>query len=142
MLADMNLNNDSIVGGYAGLLSPPSAPFMNNLSRDNISLGSTTNLSLSVNYLPSKFSGFRNRKGMSYGDELNLPKLGGGLPAFKANEARMPQGKGRLRWNKFKWILFVTNSLVCFFLVYSLVISTHAYASSCSAPLPVSSSAF
>ena len=39
---------------------------------------------------------------------LNLLKLVG-------PKARMSQGKGRLRWNKFKWILFVTNSFVCFF---------------------------
>jgi Tetraspanin family len=74
----------------------------------------TSNLSLSVNYIPSKFSKFRNRKGGKYNSVYNLPKEGAGLQAFKSNEARMPQGKGRLKWNKFKWVLFVTNSLVCF----------------------------
>jgi len=114
MLANMSLNNGSTVSDYTGLFIPPTAPFMNNVSRDNLSLGSTTNLSLSVNYIPSKFSEFRNRKGGKYDDDPNLPKRGGGLHVFKTNESRMPQGKGRLRWNKFKWILFATNTLVCF----------------------------
>ena len=79
-----------------------------------MSMGSTTNVSLSVNYIPSKFSDFKNRKRGKYDDEPSLPKQGGGLQAFRINEARMPQGKSRLRWNKFKWILFASNSLVCF----------------------------
>ena len=53
---------------------------------------------------------------------------GGGRDAFKANESRMPgdgdddydgvdfekSGRkgGRLRWNRFKWILFVSNLVV------------------------------
>jgi hypothetical protein len=86
---------------------------MDNLSRDSLSLGSTTNLSLSVNYIPSKFSEFMNRKGDKY--EPNLQKQGGGLHAFKTKKTRIPQGKGRLRWNKFKWVLIGTNSLVCFY---------------------------
>ncbi|KAF8808256.1 hypothetical protein BYT27DRAFT_7287627 [Phlegmacium glaucopus] len=83
-----------------------------NLSWDNSSLGSTTSLLLSVNYIPSKFSN----------DEPNLPKRGGGLQAFKTNEPRMPQGKGRLRWHRFKWILFVTNFLLMFFSIDALVV--------------------
>jgi hypothetical protein len=122
ILADMSLKNASTVSDYAGLFIPPSAPFMNNVSRDNLSVGSTTNLSLSVNYIPSKFSGFRNRKGGKYDDEPNLPKRGGGLQAFKTNEPRMPQGKGRLRWNKFKWILLATNTLLMFFSIGALVV--------------------
>lgn len=110
MLSDMGFNNDS---DYGGQFTQPNPSFMNNRSRDNLSLGSTTHVSLSVNYIPSKFSGFRNRKGGRNFDEPNLPKRGGGLQAFKTNEARMPQGRGKLRWNKFKWILFFTNSLVC-----------------------------
>jgi hypothetical protein len=98
-----------------GLFTPHSREkSIKNSSRDNIALGSTTNLSLSVNYLPSKFSEFRNRKLGKYDDEPNLPKTGGGLFAFKTNKARMSPGKGRLRWNKFKWILFGTNILVWF----------------------------
>ena len=107
-----SLNND--FSDYGDPFSPPSAPFMHDPSRDSSFEGSTTNLSLSVNYIPSKFSEFRNRKRGKYDDAPSLPKRGGGLQAFKSNESRMPQGKGRLRWNKFKWILFFTNSLVCF----------------------------
>ncbi|KAH9912154.1 uncharacterized protein BXZ73DRAFT_93244 [Epithele typhae] len=58
-------------------------------------------------------------------------RRGGGRDAFKANEARMPgegdddydgvdpgrKGGRRLRWNRFKWILFVANLL---FSIYSL----------------------
>jgi hypothetical protein len=118
MLADMN--NPS-VSDYGGLLSPPSAPFAGiQGSRDNLSVGSNsqTNLSLSLNYLPSKFSssivsagGARFRKNAK-GDDLNLPKRGGGLEAFKSGETRMPQGKRQLRWNRFKWILLATNAVV------------------------------
>ncbi|PPQ79725.1 hypothetical protein CVT25_003292 [Psilocybe cyanescens] len=123
ILSDMNHNSSlSDYNTSAGLLNPPSAPFAR--SRDNVSLATGSQLSLSVNYLPTKFSssivspgGTRNRKG-GKGDGPNLPKRGGGMEAFKSNEARMPQGgKGRLRWNKFKWILLVTNS---FLLLYSL----------------------
>ena len=111
----MNFNNNFTIHDYAGRFTAPSAAtIINSISRDNFSLGSTTNLSLSVNYIPSKFSEFRNRKKEKLGDEPNLPKQGAGLQAFKTNEARMPQGKRRLRWNKFKWILFFANSLVCF----------------------------
>ena len=110
MLAGMNLDNDSSVALFAA----PTPPFM---TSENIS--SSSNVSLTVNYIPSKFSEFRNRKGGKYDYVPNLPKSGGGLQAFKTNEARMPQGKRRLKWNKFKWILLIANSLVCFFLPLS-----------------------
>ena len=115
LLPGMKFNNNSSVDDYAAHFTPPnrSVPSMN---ADNISLASTTNLSLSVNYIPSKFSGFRNRKGGTYNDEPNLPKSGRGIYAFRSNESRMSHGKGSLRWNKFKWILFATNSLVWFLL--------------------------
>jgi hypothetical protein len=68
-----------------------------------------------------------------------IPKLGGGVEAFKSGEARMPgehdedydgvsggwfggrtggHTKPKLRWNKFKWILFFANVLLS---TYSLV---------------------
>src|SRR5688572_8630783 len=106
----MNNNSGS---DYGALLNPPLSPFAPN-SRDNLSINSATNLSLSVNYIPSKFSatrassgGLRNRKGPD-----SIPKRGGGLDAFRSGEARMPQGKGQMRWTKFKWILFFSNILV------------------------------
>jgi len=117
MLADFNNPSAS---DYGGLLSPPSASFAGiQRSLDNLTVGSNsqTSLSLSLNYLPSKFSsniispgGARFRKNARPSD--NLPKRGGGLDAFKSGESRMPQGKIRLRWNKFKWILLVMNTIV------------------------------
>lgn len=88
--------------------------------------------SLSVNFLPSKFSG-PNSVGIYKRKGGSVRKQGGGREAFKRGEARMPGandddydgvdvrktwfgGPGakrtRLRWNKFKWILFTTNFLV------------------------------
>jgi hypothetical protein len=71
-----------------------------------------------------------------------LPKLGGGVEAFRSGESRMP-GQGdedydgvtggwfggkeggstpprRLRWNKFKWTLFVANVFVGLFVFFPL----------------------
>ncbi|PPQ95638.1 hypothetical protein CVT26_008667 [Gymnopilus dilepis] len=126
ILADMNSPSSSDFG----LLTPPTAPFATGIrsSRDNLSLASanTGDLSLSVNYIPTKFSssilsgGPRKRKGK--GDEPSLPKRGGGVEAFKSNEARMPQGKQRLRWNRFKWILFGANTLLTIYSLAALVV--------------------
>ncbi|KAJ3501841.1 hypothetical protein NLJ89_g9159 [Agrocybe chaxingu] len=125
MLADMNNSSSD----YSGFLEPPSAPFTGKRgSRDNLSVtsGTGSNLSLSVNYIPTKFSasiispGARFRGGK--GDGPNLPKRGGGLDAFRSNEARMQQGKGRLRWNKFKWVLLFTNSMLTLYSLGALVI--------------------
>lgn len=122
-------------------LVPPNLPFASNLSlatgsirTDSPYLGAQSNLSLSVNYLPTKFSdavlynGLKNR-----GKSFPLgPKRGGGREAFRSGEARMPgdgdedydgiQGsfftkeggrtQPRLRWNGFKWSLFFSNVLV------------------------------
>jgi hypothetical protein len=57
-----------------------------------------------------------------------VPKRGGGREAFRPGEARMPgpgdedydgvmprhgsKTRPRLRWNRFKWVLFLSNSLV------------------------------
>ena len=116
-----------------------------------------SNLSLSVNYLPSKFSSSIHVGGggeatrrrpvvtRDSGDFLGVPKMGGGVDAFRSGEARMGgEGDGdddddngddggrevkrwfvrgrreqpginhnkKLRWNKFKWILFSSNVIV------------------------------
>jgi hypothetical protein len=128
-------------------LDPPSAPFANSsngrqspssshsassfkkgLSGDS----ETSSVSLSVNYLPKKFSntlltaGPKRRKA-GKGGEHAIPKMGGGVEAFRSGESRMP-GKNdedydsvslnttprKLRWNKFKWILFTANCFVRF----------------------------
>jgi hypothetical protein len=120
-------------------LEPPtpftSNPFAPSLSRTESPLLGDPSLSLSVNYLPTKFSdavlynGLKNRdRGFQPG-----PKRGGGREAFRSGEARMPgdgdedydglQGgifgkkeggrtRPRLRWNRFKWTLFFSNLLV------------------------------
>jgi hypothetical protein len=121
-------------------LEPPTAPFTSNPSLPFVSprtespLLGDASLSLSVNYLPTKFSdavlynGLKNRsRGFQPG-----PKRGGGREAFRSGEARMPgdgdedydglQGslfgkeggrtRPRLRWNRFKWTLFFSNLLV------------------------------
>lgn len=125
-------------------LEPPSVPFalrarsesMQSLSPkpDQSLLNRSGSPSLSVNYLPTKFSPLTNVRRRNKGGDAGLPKRGGGREAFRAGEARMPaagdedydgvQGnffggnkeggrtKQRLRWTKFKWILFVANSFV------------------------------
>ena len=98
-------------------------------------------VSLSVNYLPSKFSTALvtpgvGRRRKSKNVDSALPKRGGGREAFKSGEARMPGeqdddydginsgwfgGKDggrtgpRMRWNRFKWTLFFSNILVSIF---------------------------
>ncbi|KAG7100220.1 hypothetical protein E1B28_001995 [Marasmius oreades] len=106
--------------------------------------------SLSVNYLPSKFSDAlisptanpRRRVGKGKG---KLPKAGGGTEVFKAGEARMPVegdedydgvstgwfgGKSAklrsgpaMKWNRFKWILLCTNTLLMMFSITALILS-------------------
>jgi hypothetical protein len=133
-----------------GPLDPPSAPFSGGpgYRGSTSSLKSNSDVSLSINYLPSKFSpsllsgGARKRKGKT-GDVIDpvMPKRGGGVEAFRSGEARMPQGGDedydgvtggwlggglkprKLRWNKFKWILFFANVLVCFFALSSTMLS-------------------
>ncbi|RPD54484.1 tetraspanin Tsp2 [Lentinus tigrinus ALCF2SS1-7] len=137
MLAGMNNNSSG--------LDPPNLPYSSSNSFRSMSPKNDTPLmdskgiptSLSVNYLPSKFSshvltgGMKRRKGKGAGD-IPIPKRGGGREAFRANESRMPgdgdddydgvtfgQGarKGRLRWTGFKWVLFISNLV---FSIYSI----------------------
>jgi hypothetical protein len=127
-------------------LEPPSTSFprtpsLISLSKPNDATRPPLPVSLSINYLPSKFSAgllspsgsaTRRRKGLK-GVEGALPKRGGGVEAFRSGEARMPgqhdedydgvstgwfggkhagSKKSRLRWNRFKWFLFFANILV------------------------------
>ena len=127
-------------------LDPPNPPFAkgsrptsthNNISSSRNDADRAA--SLSVNYVPSKFSsalvttGVRHRRHKGKRTEL-MPKRGGGREAFKKDEARMPgegdddydgidnplfgntsggHTKPRMRWNRFKWILFLANVTVC-----------------------------
>jgi hypothetical protein len=105
-----------------------------------------SNVSLTVNYLPSKFSNPQlvqrrrrpHRSSKGRGDLTPgagvMPKMGGGVEAFRSGEARMSgvnddddddhhgvedgssagwakksPRHGKPRWNKFKWTLFFTN---------------------------------
>lgn len=124
-----------------GSLSRSAASSALALGLNTASPGSDTN-SLSVNYFPSKFgrapspSLHKRRNGKNDDDpNSNVPKSGGGREAFRSNEARMPAENDddydgvdvhragatwtpRLRWNRFKWILFLTNIIVT---AYSLI---------------------
>ncbi|KAJ7367796.1 hypothetical protein DFH08DRAFT_829417 [Mycena albidolilacea] len=133
-------------------LDPPHAPFADPMgslagsSRGSSPVGGHaldgSNVSLTVNFLPSKFpemsSGPRKRKGK--GNDGLGPKRGGGVEAFRSGEARMPaqndedydgvntsgwfggNGKGRkLRWNRFKWILFIANILLITYSFLALI---------------------
>ena len=143
---------------YSSILANPS--ISPNYSRDGSPVPSDratgqlttdiSNLSLSVNYLPSKFSsgilvggGEARRRPVTHDsvDFIGVPKMGGGIDVFKSGEARMGgEGDGndddddddgtartwfvrgrqqnsrprkrKLRWNKFKWILFAANTIV------------------------------
>lgn len=146
-------------------LEPPTAPFATSSGSprgSQLSLGSRGNespllqrtdsspVSLSVNYLPSKFSTAlvtpgAGRRRKSKNVTSMLPKRGGGREAFKSGEARMPgeqdddydginsgwfggkdggRTKPRMRWNRFKWILFISNIVVSFFLTFLLSLGT------------------
>ncbi|EKM61559.1 uncharacterized protein PHACADRAFT_169009 [Phanerochaete carnosa HHB-10118-sp] len=133
-----------LAGMSSPSLEPPSAPFAGRReSTRSFSSGDIPLLnnspSLSINYLPSKFSssvvGRRKRNGKGAGGYM-VPKQGGGREAFKSNEARMPgegdddydgvevfgnkeggRTKPKARWNRFKWCLFLSNLL---FSAYSL----------------------
>ncbi|RDB30757.1 hypothetical protein Hypma_005719 [Hypsizygus marmoreus] len=127
-----------------GPLDPPSFPFAGNGGSRDVS-PDKSNVSLTVNYLPSKFSSSllspggstRKRRNGKSGIDPAIPKRGGGVEAFRSGESRMPGhgdedydgvqsawfSKGgktpkKLRWNRFKWILFVAN---IFLTIYSLL---------------------
>jgi hypothetical protein len=114
-------------------LMPISPMTDSSLKRDD-----SSSVSLSINYLPSKFSssvlgaGPRRRRGQV---TSLLPKRGGGVDAFRQGVARIPgqndedddgptsvwlrqdqsrSSKRKLRWNRFKWMLFTANTLVRF----------------------------
>lgn len=86
--------------------------------------------SLSINYVPTKFSKLHTQGDWAH----RRAKQGGGRDAFSAGAARMgepgtvdddeglvfelgkgglkPKRKHKLRWNRFKWILFLANWVV------------------------------
>jgi len=119
------------------MADPPPGPFF---SPASISLAdNASNLSLTVNYLPSKFSssmldpgGPRRRKGK--GGDLKFPKRGGGVDAFRTGANRIPGREDedewarskpgrpkKMKWTFFKWILFVANVLLSIYSLTSLI---------------------
>jgi len=113
------------------LRSPDSAVSLGTTARGDGVQTPSSAVSLSVNYLPSKFSSvLMNRKPNSRaGVEVQgVPKRGGGLAAFKSGEARMG---GALRWTRFKWALLVANTLLTLYsfagLIFCLLLWTNSF---------------
>ena len=115
-------------------LTPTSRSTSSMLMSDQLSSDMGTEdkrMSLSVNYLPSKFpatllsEGPKRRKVWRNSDSP-LRKRGGGREAFRRNEPRMPGDddedldgvefsshlKPKQRWNRFKWTLVAANLIV------------------------------
>lgn len=132
ILADMSTTSDFANSNNSTLNSSPLAGLAPGLRSAN----DASSVSLTVNYIPHKFSdallGPRKRKGGAGGYGMSIPKPGGGVEAFRSGEARMPgvndedydgvqsgwlgakdrRTGTRMRWTKFKWILFFANILV------------------------------
>ncbi|KAJ6543912.1 hypothetical protein B0H19DRAFT_1212369 [Mycena capillaripes] len=118
-------------------LDPPHAPF----TEPSLAGSSRGSSPVGVNYLPSKLPGLASgprKRRMGKGIDAMLPKRGGGVEAFRSGEARMPGqndedydgvdnlggkgGKGRkMRWNKFKWILFFANCALISYAFLALI---------------------
>lgn len=124
------------------LASGRSSPALHSPGSEHKLAEAESSVSLSTHYLPSKFSstmlnpagpGPRRRKGRGKGEgeggESHVPKMGGGVDAFRSGEARMavdgdedydgvniggPKTE-KMSWNRFKWTLFFANLVVsCF----------------------------
>lgn len=118
------------------VLAPPTAPYTTNSplgSRrsSSTSLSKDRPSSLSVNYVPAKFTKLHEPGKWQH---RNQRKQGGGRDAFASDASRMGQvgtvdddegtvfalGKGglkqkkkpKLRWNRFKWAILLANILV------------------------------
>ncbi|KAG8942884.1 hypothetical protein FRC04_003459 [Tulasnella sp. 424] len=147
-------NRNSLLGNMTPPgepLTPPAPPFSIGASgRPNSGISISSSLStkekgdnrssLSINYLPSKFSrphspGISFRKANTKG---GLVKRGGGRDAFADGANRMPGNndtdyegvnvddwfKGKkptLHWNRFKWIMFFTNTLLTVWTIAALI---------------------
>lgn len=129
------------------MLEPPSVPFSGSGPASRPVSGvpslSPSTASLSVNYIPSKFSTpgspglYKRRNANPKGASGPNGKTGGGREAFRSGEARMPdandndydgvdninllQGRSKLRWNRFKWTLFIMNFVVTVYSLLSLI---------------------
>ncbi|KAG8894373.1 hypothetical protein FRC01_013006 [Tulasnella sp. 417] len=150
-------NRNSLLGNMTppmggGDLTPPNPPFSIGASgRPNSGISTISSSysgkekdnrsSLSINYLPSKFSR-PHSPGVSFhkANKGGLVKRGGGRDAFSDSVARMPgqndtdyegvnvddwfNGKGKkaaLHWNRFKWVMFFTNTLLTVWSIAALI---------------------
>jgi hypothetical protein len=139
MLADMHRGTSPSLD--------PTPPFPPSSQSSHTPGNATPTNSLSVNYLPSKFSSTllapanpRRRKNAKSGiDGVSLPKRGGGVEAFRSGEARMGESdedfdatsggifihgghtKPKLHWNRFKWTLFFSNLCLTTYSIIALV---------------------
>ena len=129
-----------VLAGSSGLSSGTASPTpVQTPNPEHKLMTESSSVSLSVNYLPTKFSstmlnaGARRRKNGAgkKGEQAPMTKIGGGVEAFRSGEARMP-GEGdedydgvnlkegwfgtkngrRMSWNRFKWTLFFANICV------------------------------
>ncbi|KAK7043313.1 Tetraspanin family-domain-containing protein [Favolaschia claudopus] len=99
--------------------------------------------SLTLNYIPSKFSSTmlsrrRNHESSAPGEHGMVPR-GGGVNAFRANASRIPgahdededhtlgRNNRKLRWTRFKTILFLTNTLFSLYSLFALVFTILTY---------------
>ncbi|KAJ7189984.1 hypothetical protein GGX14DRAFT_382643 [Mycena pura] len=120
----------------ADYLGPPTLPFAD-ISRPSSPAPSAH--SLTVNYVPSKFSAtlVSRRRGLRDGVQGMVPR-GGGVEAFRSGAPRMPgvadedydgvdmSAKGgwrgrKLRWTRFKVILFIANVILASYSLCALV---------------------
>ncbi|KAJ7062787.1 hypothetical protein C8F01DRAFT_104152 [Mycena amicta] len=122
------------------MLEPPRPPFVDSSGASSSSRSSSpgptvdgSTVSLQINYVPSKFAApaVRRRRGASRG--LLTRKWGGGTDAFRAGEARIPRPNddnydgvdkgvvGRAKWNRFKWVLVVSNTVYTILALASLI---------------------
>ncbi|XP_006463568.1 hypothetical protein AGABI2DRAFT_74007 [Agaricus bisporus var. bisporus H97] len=110
-------------------------------------MSSSSGMSLSVNYLPTKFSnsmlnqGTARRRARKKGDGgMKVAKMGGGVDAFRSGEARMPvegdddydgvnltqggwfKNMKYMKWTKFKWTLFFANVILTTYTLIGLIV--------------------
>ncbi|KAJ7476880.1 hypothetical protein B0H11DRAFT_1727102 [Mycena galericulata] len=127
-------------------LEPPRAPFTSDgagssrSSSPGLALDGS-NVSLQINFLPSKFSpAVRQRFGSKVGKGRPGPIRGGGVDAFRAGEARIPRPNdqnydgldvgmkfGKAKWNRFKWILVCSNVVYSFFALAAFIFVLSAW---------------
>ncbi|KAJ7342639.1 hypothetical protein DFH08DRAFT_703716 [Mycena albidolilacea] len=118
-------------------LEPPRPPFASSDAASSSRSSSPapsiagSSLSLQINYVPTKFSAGMRQRGRGKGA---TNKIGGGVDAFRAGEARMPRAneedydgvdfgaksRKKAKWNRFKWVLVCSNTIYTLFALGAL----------------------